>query len=269
MSYTLLFKTNKLFSVISKSKASLMAFNTEAEKIDYSPDTLLEEGQCFQITDFKGKDYCPEFLNSEFATGHYSQWEPHDQDIEFSLNTDGQDFYFQKFVKSQLLQKNWFSISADPILKDEKIITLNPNANAFYNKKEKILLFKKLEDLKKIFPNIETLYREATQEEVKTFFDNDLFDISKKYKTKNLGILNRKRIALTGNKLNQVQDKKYFFDQLRTYCNDIEIRDNEKIVIKTETDLRNILYALDERFYTTELSSEKRLANSIVKIPTS
>ena len=56
------------------------------------------------------------------------------------------------------------------------------------------------------------------------------------------------------------------FNELKEYCKNLEISGSEKIVIKTETDLKNVLYALDERFYKTPRSHERRLANSIVKL---
>ena len=268
MSYTLLFKTKNhesLFSVISDIRADLMTFDDQLEKINYSSDTLLEDGQCYQIENFNEKSYCPNFLRGTFATAEYSRWNSSQTDILFSLKTDGNKFYFQKFVKSQLLTKSWLLLSGEPTLKDEKIITFNPYATAFYDKETDVLLFRKLDDLKKIFPGIEDLYREATEQEVSSFLNNDLFN-TQNYNKERLGILNRKRIALAIENLSNISDKKAFCNNLKEYCADISIENENTVVINTENDLKNVLYALDERFYTTDRSSEKRLANSIIKI---
>lgn len=268
MSYTLLFKirtNNSLLSVISESNENLMSFNCYEEKLNYSPDTLLEEEQCFKIKEFSKQDYYPDFLKNNFATSQYNQWNSNDQNIEFICNANGQNYYFQKSVRSKILNKNWLSLSNEPKLEYGKKVEINSFYNAFYSKKEDVLLFKRLDDLKRIFPGIEKLYREATQQEVSSFLSNSLFKADK-YDVSKLGILNRKRIALTLKNLDQIKDKKEFCRLLQDYCPDIEVQNKETIVIKTENDLKNVLYALDEKFYTTSMSEEKRLANSIVRL---
>lgn len=268
MSCTLLFKIKNhesLFSVISDTRDDLITFDDQLEKINYSPDTLLEAGQCYQIKNLSEENYCPDFLRGTFATAQYPQWNSSQTDILFSLKTDGNKFYFQKFVKSQLLTKSWLLLSGEPTLKDEKIITFNPYATACYDKETDILLFRKIDDLKKIFPGIEDLYREATEQEVSSFLANDLFN-TQNYNKERLGILNRKRIALAIENLSNISDKKGFCTNLKEYCADVKIENENTVVINTENDLKNVLYALDERFYTTDRSSEKRLANSIIKI---
>ena len=272
MSYSLLFKTKNpsFFSVTSSTREDLMYFNKEAIKVEYSPSTLLEEDECFEISKFSNKPFCPNFLKIRFALAEYAQWEISEENIEFILNTDTSNFYFQKFTKSQILDKSWFSMSigGEPKLRNEKIFTINPLANALYNKKGDILLFRKLEDLKNIFPGIEELYREASQEEVDEFLNHELFNTTNYDKTK-MGISNRKRIALYKDKVEQMSDnqgRQTFCQLLQKYSPSIEQKDNA-IIIKTENDLKNILFGLDERFYTTQLSKEKRLANSVIKLP--
>ncbi len=269
MNYTLLFKVEKIknpFIVVSRSNdVELIKFNNDLERVDYSPDVVISNDQCYQIKDFNKKDYCPDFLKNALSTNGYAKWERKQQSIEYILYTNGENFYFQKFIKSQLLKKYWLLISGEPILRSDNIITINPYATAYYSSESNTLLFKKLEDLKKIFLGIEELYREATQEEVATFFNNDLFN-TESYEKNNLGTLNRKRIALVKDRLNEISNKKYFCRKLSQYCPNIEIRNEDTIVIKTESDLKNALYALDEKFYTTEISNEKRLANSVIKL---
>ena len=251
--------------VTSSSDESLMCFEDQFDAIDYSPETVLDEGQPYQISNFSEKAYCPNFLKKEFATSEYSQWDTSQTNIEYSLNTDGEIFYFQKFVNSQILKNSWFALSGEPELKSEDIITFSPYPTARYTKDDDTLIFKKFGGLNNIFPGIETLYREATREEVDKFLSNKLF-CTKNYNKNNLGSLNRRRIASFGERLDDIEDADSFLQELKEYRPSITVDDKGAIVIAKESDLKDILYALDERFYTTRRSSEKRLANSIVKL---
>ena len=52
------------------------------------------------------------------------------------------------------------------------------------------------------------------------------------------------------------------FDYIKDYYPNLKLN-NGKAQISNEEDLKNILYGLEERFYTTLISKEKRIANSI------
>lgn len=58
------------------------------------------------------------------------------------------------------------------------------------------------------------------------------------------------------------QEKKEMFDYIKDYYPNLNVN-NGKAQISNEEDLKNILYGLEERFYTTLISKEKRIANSI------
>lgn len=58
------------------------------------------------------------------------------------------------------------------------------------------------------------------------------------------------------------QEKKGMFDYIKDYYPNLKL-ENGKAQISNEEDLKNILYGLEERFYTTLISKEKRIANSI------
>ena len=258
-------KDKELYNVTSDTKDDLIDFNIGEEQRNYSPKTLgLESNECFKIENFSGEDFYPNFLKQGFAAAQFSQWNKNQKNIDYIVNTNGEQYYFQKFTKSQILKNHWISISGEPKIKTDKIITIYPYANAFYQRESDILYFNKLDNLKKIFPGIESLYREATESEVNAFLNNDSFNIDSYNKDK-MGILNRKKIALVQDKLKQLKDIKKFYAGLKNYYTRISFK-NEKIIIKTEGDLKNILCHLDEKFYTTENSKEKRLANSIISI---
>lgn len=63
------------------------------------------------------------------------------------------------------------------------------------------------------------------------------------------------------------QQKKEMFDYIKEYYPTLKLS-NGKAQISNEEDLKNILYGLEERFYTTLISREKRIANSITTAET-
>ena len=52
------------------------------------------------------------------------------------------------------------------------------------------------------------------------------------------------------------------YNYIKDYYPNLKL-ENGKAQISNEEDLKNILYGLEERFYTTLISKEKRIANSI------
>ena len=60
------------------------------------------------------------------------------------------------------------------------------------------------------------------------------------------------------------EEKDQIFEYIKEYCDDISSETTEKVFeIESEDNLKNLLYGIEQRFYTTPLGNEKRLANSI------
>lgn len=64
------------------------------------------------------------------------------------------------------------------------------------------------------------------------------------------------------------EDKIAMLHYINQYCSNTLKYDsqNNKVDIANDNDLKTILYGIDQRFYTTDLSKEKRLANSVIRI---
>lgn len=59
-------------------------------------------------------------------------------------------------------------------------------------------------------------------------------------------------------------------EYIQDYCGGHKLnfdKDNGKFEIKTDDELKYLLYGIEQRLYTTPLSQEKRLANSVVTLP--
>ena len=131
------------------------------------------------------------------------------------------------------------------------------------------MYFRKLFSITKIFNGINEIYREATDTEVQTFLAEKAFCLADGFSADKVKIPNRKKSALVQDTFLKMskQQKKEMFDYIKEYYPTLKLS-NGKAQISNEEDLKNILYGLEERFYTTLISREKRIANSITTAET-
>ncbi len=80
--------------------------------------------------------------------------------------------------------------------------------------------------------------------------------------------MNRKRIALLMNTISEftLEEREKIFDYTKGYCNNLAICENERFIISSDSELKQLLFGISERYYTTPVGNEKRIANSIIKI---
>ena len=78
---------------------------------------------------------------------------------------------------------------------------------------------------------------------------------------------NRKRIASAMDRLADYSaaERGEIFNYIHEYCPAVNF-ENGQFSISSEDDLKYVLFGLDERYYTTKLSNEKRLANSVISM---
>jgi hypothetical protein len=80
---------------------------------------------------------------------------------------------------------------------------------------------------------------------------------------------NRKRIAMAMETLQRFtqKEKQSIFGYIREYCEDLNFDENaENFTISSEEELKKLLYGIEQRYYTTILGGERRLANSITTL---
>lgn len=128
-------------------------------------------------------------------------------------------------------------------------------------------MFKSFATISSIFKGIDVLYKEATKEEVEKFLEEDFIELTGEFSLDKVSKPNRKRVALAMDTLaalpNEDRDKMYSY--IHSYCEQRLIFDqaNSKFSITTDDELKYLLYGIEQRFYTTLLGQEKRLANSV------
>jgi len=239
--------------------------------VEYNADHNLDEDSWFAITEFSEKDYCIDFLTRRFVSAEYNQLPQADYiKIDFLCAYQTNVYYFQKISKKQLVQRKYFTLSAEPTLyENTPIIVIDEHPDAIYVKNEDTLYFKNLASIASIFRGIDILYRQATQEETEEFLQNDFINLGEDYTADNVKKANRKRIALAQATLQTFtpREKRQIFRYVREYCEDLEFDENaENFSISQEDDLKKLLYGIEQRYYTTRIGNEKRLANSIIKV---
>lgn len=239
---------------------------------EYDTDYKLEDDEWFGIENFSDTDFCIDLLTNDFNSAEYNQIALGDYGMLKYLCSyqDNRYYYFQKLSSSQTIRRKWFSISNQPeIQTDNPIIILKEFADAIYDKDDDILYFKKLTSITTIFSGIGNLYREATQEDTEQFLENEFINLTDEYDASKVKKANRKRIAMAMDTFNAFtpQQRNSIYDYIKEYCNDLEFSDADRnFNIGSEENLKQLMYGIEQRYYTTPIGNEKRLANSITAI---
>lgn len=239
--------------------------------VPYSPDDTLEDGEWFFLNNFSQREYCPDVLTSPFTGVKYPDISIEELDtISFlcAVQDNRGMFYFQRVTKTQLLRQN--RIIFGDIVKFEsesKEIIINTVPDAIYRSSDDRLFFKKLSSITAIFPGVDEIFREATDDETQNFLAADFVTTGASYNSSCVKKPNRKRIALAKEALASydAEQKKAVFDSIREYYPSI-IQDDKIFKIENESDLTYLLYGILQRYYTTPDGREKRIASSVRKL---
>ena len=130
-----------------------------------------------------------------------------------------------------------------------------------------MFVFQKLETISPIFRGIDELYKEATQDEIDTFLRSNFIELGSNYKNKTVGKANRRRIAMAIGILKNFTDLQIekVFQYTDDYYPKLEY-DGKKFRIDSEDDLKYLLFGIEQRFYTTPVTKEKRVASAVSSI---
>jgi len=260
-------RKQKFFRIIETEEDVYDTANLVLNGIDYNPATLVEDEEIYQITSFAETEYCLDFLNEELNTVDFDQITKADlKKLSFICTIQDNLYFFQIINSSFFISKKWFSIDELTLETEKPIVTINPFADAIYNKDNDTLYFKKLTAAQKIFKGMDQLYKEATEAETQTFLESEFLDVSAVYSANSVTIPNRKRIALVNETLNNLSDdeKSAIYEYTNEYGQ--VTYENGKFKIENDDDLKFVLWGIEQRFYTTHIGGEKRVANSIISI---
>jgi len=238
---------------------------------EYNPGAVLEDNEWFGLAEFSTKAYClPLLQQGFFSSVNYDAIGTADfGKIVFLCGYQDGYYFFQRVTPSrQVNQKRVFFFGEQCKYEENSAsISLNEYADAIYSPMENKLYFRKLRDISAIFDGIDELYREATEDEVKNFLDYNFIELSEGFTSDNVKTNNRKRIALALETLRRFSEdeKQTVFEYIKDYCPELA-NANSKFTIHNEDSLKRLLYGIEQRYYTTPVGEERRLANSVISL---
>lgn len=238
--------------------------------VEYSADHNLDEDSWFGIEEFSKKSYCLDFLKITFNSAEYDTLQKIEASkLDFICSyQNNNEYYFQKVTKSQIVNKKILHLG-DALRYEEnsKIIVINTIPDAIYLKEQDILYFKKLPTISSIFKGIDILYREATKAETINFLKSEFIQLEDNFSENKVGKANRHRIGMALDTLNRFEEEQRGTVKvyIKDYCPDLEYN-NGAFKIKSNEELKKLLYGIEQRYYTTPVGNEQRCANSIIRI---
>ena len=236
--------------------------------VDYNPARILDDDEWYKLEKFAARDFCIDLLKGEFRTTDYIEFQKAKTDnIEYICSYQEENYFFQRIFKHNILLKKRLTLGDNVALdKGEKSIVINDLPDAVYRKDIDVLYFKKLQAIAPIFRGIDILYKEATQEETEAFLKNDFIQLDNDYGVVKLKKMNRKRIAMALETLNgfDKEQRKEVLEYTHKYYPNLKY-DNKKEIftIGNEDDLKYLLWGIEQRYYTTPVTNENRVANSV------
>lgn len=243
--------------------------NNLSNCVRYAPEDTIEDDEWFCIERFSTTTFCIELLKQEYFNStdyaEINKMEP--EKISYLVAYQEENvFLFQRvYICNMLNRKKFIHIGDNVEIKESKFgIIINDVPDAIYLKDKDCLYFKKLETIAPIFKGIDELYREATDEETGEFLKSGFVCLKNAFSTKSVKKSNRKRIALATKILNDFSDeqKRDIFQYTSDYYPNLKF-DGNKFEIKDENDLKNLLYGIEQRLYTTPVTKEKRCASAV------
>ncbi|WP_417534218.1 ATP F0F1 synthase synthase [Marinobacterium stanieri] len=239
----------------------------------YDPDHNLDERDWFKIEAFSNKPYSIELLSTEsIDSKDYSEMSGSEfKEISFLCSVKDNNFYFQKVTPSTYINRRTIKLGEKAELEEDNIrIFVNKEPDAIYFSDQDTLIFKDLAKITNLFKGIDLIYREATKEETEEFLKLDFIKVPEDYNYSSVSKPNLKRIGLAMKSLADMNDeqKSHLLDYILSYCNETITfeEENSKFIINNDNEMKFLLYGIEQRYYTTELSHEKRLANSVKTI---
>lgn len=238
---------------------------SDIEQVDFTASHKLEDEEWFKISNFSDQEYFIEECSNDHSTASLTQISNDEyKKIKCVGILQGNQKHFQRITPSLYVnRKTILDYSGDPkIVEHRKQIEIRKESDAVYLADIDTLFFKSIAKIKIIFPGIAVLHREATQPEVDEFIGYD-FVSPTDYSAESVGTQNRKRIADIGAKyksLPQAKQRKLIAYAKEKSGIDLE---GDAFKITSDNDLKNLLYAMDQRYYYADIYEENRIANSV------
>ena len=131
------------------------------------------------------------------------------------------------------------------------------------------LYFKKFASIRSLFPGIQKVFREMTEQKTNEFLSSPLFELKEEMSSDFISLKNRRLInTLVESKTIDLTDPEVYekyVEYAKQYNLDLEI-ENDKIALIDNSDINKVLGLFAETFYTSEINKEKREIRSSKKL---
>lgn len=238
--------------------------------LPYAPDAALNEGDWFKIENANQQPFAIDLLDRTYSTLDFEAIRHEDfSKIDFLFLIRNGDVFFQNVSRARLVKRKRI-ISIGGLYaynSDQEEIVINDVPDAIFCKSLDTLYFRRLESITSIFKGIDQLFREATAYETTQFLQSDFIRLKDGYNADAVKTANRKRIALAMKTLSELQpvERNNIFSYIEEYCPDLKASESS-FAVGSEDELKMLLFGIEQRFYTTPVGGEQRIANSVVPL---
>lgn len=271
-------KKGSIYKVLS-DKTTFEEIPAFANSREYDDEYKLQDDEWFVVNQLSRQAYCLDIVKNNFVATNYS-FMPKDKygkiDFIVSVQDEGNIFVFQKITPSYIYEKqkllSWEHINAPTdqavLSNHKKVLVIKEGADCYYVKNIDKLYFKNLNAITSIFDGINILYREATNQEVEDFLGMEMINVTDGYTKDDVKTANRRRIKEATERYRNFSPKQKakIPSYISKYCPHIYDEVNRQFNVSDENSLTDLLNVLNQRYYTTEIDDEKRLANSVTKL---
>lgn len=240
----------------------------------YNDEVRLLENQWFVLANFSQKEYAPSLVKDEFNAAQWSQIDRANYgriDYIVAVQDDGNQLIFQNITSSLIYKRqNWLSLDDQPsLLNKAHLLVIHDQADAYYQRNNDCLYFQRLSSITNIFPGINELYNEATDDEVDWVLSLPILNVVPDFTKDKVKTANRRKIREALDMYNQYnnQQKEQLPLYMQKYCPRLSFDSvSGRFDIIDEKTLTLLLNGLCQRYYTTEISQEKKVALSTERV---
>lgn len=262
-------KNNGLCKLLSDSE--LFDFDrSEYSLTPYSPESLLEDGHLYILSNFSSRDFYPKWMGKVNDSKNFAAIENKDfSSISyiFEVYSNG-DLAFQLASSNTYIKEKGFIKLGENVEVENKktIFIIKSKPDVFYEKSTDSLIFKNLSNLDRIFSGANDLFREATAAEVTHFLSSSFIKLDKNFDTPKVSVLNRKKISscLSSFFKLSIPEQKTILSDIINYKPTLFCSKTKKYIVDCDESLKHLLYGLEERYFTTKATKKKKVANSVI-----
>ncbi len=191
------------------------------------------------------------------------------KEVNVIYAVSGVEKLFTKITTRHIMQaQKCIAFNEKPtVVEQGNSILLTGEVDAYWNGTQ--LYFKKFSFVRSLFPGIQKMYKEITEQETNEFLSSPLFELKEEMSSHFISLRNRQKITeIIDGKIIDLKDLEVcekYLEYAKDYNLDLEINEN-KIALIDNSDVVKVISLLGESFYTTEIGGEKREIRSSRKL---